>query len=266
MEKCAEVVNDKECASKMESLYTKLSSDFENIFWSDDKNAYLHNRNNGVVSNVVTRYTNMFSILFNTIDKDKKNKIKESVLLNDSILKITTPYMKFYELAALCELGEQKKVLDFVKKYWGGMLALGATTTWEAYDPLISREKQYEMYGRPFGKSLCHAWGANPVYLFGRYYLGVQPTTPGYNTFLIEPNLGGLKWIEGTVPTPKGNIFVSMNSNHIIIKNDENIGGILKFTSKRKPKINRGELINAMNNQYILKINNVNTTYEITYY
>jgi len=26
------------------------------------------------------------------------------------------------------------------------------------------------MYGRKYGKSLCHAWGAAPLYLLGRYY------------------------------------------------------------------------------------------------
>lgn len=41
------------------------------------------------------------------------------------------------------------------------------------------------MYGRKFGKSLCHAWGASPIYLLGKYYLGIKPTSAGYATYLV---------------------------------------------------------------------------------
>jgi hypothetical protein len=114
----------------------------------------------------------MFAIFFNYLDDAKKQGIKNHVLLNDKIQKITTPYMRFYELEALCALGEQKFVLDEMKSYWGGMLKLGATSFWEEYNPTKSGAEHYAMYGRPFGKSLCHAWGASPIYLLGKYYLG----------------------------------------------------------------------------------------------
>ena len=73
----------------------------------------------------------------------------------------------------------------------------------------------YAMFLRPrrFGKSLCHAWGASPVYLLGRYYLGVTPTSPGFKTYDVKPNLGGLDWIEGDVPTPWGRIHVYADKN-----------------------------------------------------
>jgi hypothetical protein len=65
--------------------------------------------------------------------------------------------------------------------------------------------------------SLCHAWGASPLYLLGRYYLGVKPTAPGYRQFVIEPQLGGLAWIEGSVPTPRGDIQVAVTEKRIKI-------------------------------------------------
>ena len=54
---------------------------------------------------------------------------------------------------------------------------------------------------RRFGKSLCHAWGASPVYLLGRYFLGVVPTSPGFATYDVKPNLGGLDWYMATLVT-----------------------------------------------------------------
>jgi hypothetical protein len=80
------------------------------------------------------------------------------------------------------------------------------------------------MYGRPYGKSLCHAWGASPVYLLGKYYLGVRPTKPGYEEFEIHPSLGGLEWMEGDVPTPHGMIHVYMDRNTIKIRATEGRG------------------------------------------
>lgn len=56
------------------------------------------------------------------------------------------------------------------------MLDLGATTVWEEYNPNLSGAQHYEMYGNKYGKSLCHAWGVSPIYLLGKYYLGVTPT------------------------------------------------------------------------------------------
>jgi alpha-L-rhamnosidase len=125
-------------------------------------------------------------------------------------------------------------VLKQIKDYWGGMLKLGATTFWEEYNPAKSGAEHYAMYGRPYGKSLCHAWGASPIYLLGKYYLGVKPTSPGYKDYIIEPNLGSLQWMEGSVPTPNGDIKVYCNTKQIRVSADEG-NGILRFKSKTVP-------------------------------
>jgi alpha-L-rhamnosidase len=239
MSKCSALVNDKEAQDKYGKLSGVLKKKFTNTFWSEDRNAFLHTRINGVLSQNVTRYTNMFAILFDYVGDDKKQLISRNVLLNDTILKITTPYMKFYELAALCEINEKEKVLQFVRDYWGSMLKLGATTVWEAYDPSQKGDENYAMYGRPFGKSLCHAWGANPVYLFGKYLLGVKPLAPGYAKYLVEPSLAGLEWIKGRVPTPNGNIEVYADRKIMKIKTVAG-EGILRLHSKKTPVAEKG--------------------------
>ncbi len=91
------------------------------------------------------------------------------------------------------------------------------------------------MYGRPFGKSLCHGWGASPIYLLGKYYLGVKPTSPGYQTFNVEPCLGDLQWMEGDVhtPTPEGKIHLYCSAKEIKVKADQGTG-TLRFGSLTK--------------------------------
>jgi len=205
----------------------------------------------------------MFAIFFDYFDEPQKQEVKQHVLLNDSIQKITTPYMRFYELEALCAMGEQSYVLKEMKNYWGGMLNLGATSFWEEYDPSKKGADHYAMYGRKFGKSLCHAWGASPIYLLGKYYLGVKPTSPGYSTYSIEPNLGGLKWMQGAVPTPAGNIEINCSEKEIKVKGAAGTG-TLKFKSKSQPVCKQGTIEKKGVDEYFMQIEK-DKTYTISY-
>jgi alpha-L-rhamnosidase len=234
MSLCADIANDKSNAAEYKKLATDIKAKVFSIYWNDQKHALVHSRVEGKQTENVTRYANMFGIFFNYFTEEQKQAVKQHVLLNDSIQKITTPYMRFYELEALCAMGEQSYVLKEMKSYWGGMLNLGATSFWEEYNPDKKGTEHLAMYGRKFGKSLCHAWGASPIYLLGKYYLGVSPTRPGYETYTIQPQLGGLQWIQGKVPTPNGDIEVYCSSKQIKIKAGTGIG-TLKIKSKIKP-------------------------------
>ncbi|MCR1856078.1 alpha-rhamnosidase, partial [Phocaeicola vulgatus] len=232
---CAGLAGNTADKTKYEKLASALRSKLEPAFWNEHKQAMVHNRVQGKQSESVTRYANMFSVFFNYLNADKQQTIKHTVLQNDSILKITTPYMRFYELEALCALGEQESVMKEMKAYWGGMLKEGATSFWEKYNPEETGTRHLAMYGRPYGKSLCHAWGASPIYLLGKYYLGVKPTKPGYEEYSVTPCLGGLKWMEGTVPTPYGNIHIYMDKKEIRIKSDGG-KGVLNIPTRKGMK------------------------------
>jgi hypothetical protein len=231
---CAGIAGDTTSQSQYGALAAQLKQQVFSLYWNPAKQALVHSRIDGRQTDNVTRYSNMFSIFFGYFTDAQQQAVKRSVLLNDSIQQITTPYMRFYELEALCALGEQAYVLKEIRNYWGGMLKLGATSFWEEYNPAKKGQEHLAMYGRKFGKSLCHAWGASPLYLLGKYYLGVQPTSPGYATYSIRPDLGGLKWMEGKVPTPRGDISIYCSTNKIKIGTAEGIGS-LRIKSKTKP-------------------------------
>jgi hypothetical protein len=233
---CARIVNNDEDVSYYNFVANTTRKKLFDLYWNDKKQALVHSYTDQQTENV-TRYANMFAIFFNYFSEQQKQAVKKSVLLNDSIQKITTPYMQFYELEALCTMGEQKEVLKQMKNYWGGMLSLGATSFWEEYDASKKGAEHYAMYGREFGKSLCHAWGSSPIYLLGKYYLGVKPTSPGYATYSIEPNLGGLEWMQGKVPTPSGEISLYVSTKQIKITGASG-KGLLQFQSKLAPKGN----------------------------
>ena len=197
------------------------------LFWSEQHHAFLHAIEDGELNKQITKFPNMFAILYNFVSEKEKKQIMQSVMLNKDIPSITTPYMRFYELAALCEMGLQKEVLSEIKAYWGGMLREGATSFWEKYNPDEKGRQHLAMYGRPYGKSLCHAWGASPVYLLGKYYLGVKPTKPGYAEYEVCPTLGGLEWMAGEVPTPFGKVSVKMDDRQVSVRSDGGKGTLL---------------------------------------
>ena len=174
-----------------------LARKIDEYFWDEEKGAYIDSFASGRRN--VTRHANIFALLFGYAG-EKRERILQNVLLNEAVPAIRTPYFKFYELDALCQAGMQQEVLERIRGYWGPMLDGGATTIWEEYSPEEPMEAQYGMYGDKFGKSLCHAWGASPIYLLGRWFLGVAPTSPGYATFEVRPEAAGLDWFEGNAP------------------------------------------------------------------
>ncbi|MGQ7855945.1 alpha-L-rhamnosidase-related protein [Pedobacter sp. WC2501] len=250
---CAKLANDTEGVAKYDKQAKELKSKIFELYWNQNKSALVHSRIDDKQTDNVTRYANMFGIFFDYFTPEQKLAVKKNVLLNNQIAKITTPYMRFYELEALCAMGEQPYVLKEMKNYWGGMLKLGATSFWEEYNPDKKGTEHLAMYGRPFGKSLCHAWGASPIYLLGKYYLGVQPTSPGYESYTIEPNLGGLAWMEGKVPTANGDISVYCSKKEIKVSSTTGIGK-LKIKSKNKPVVKDAEVKEVSKGLYEITI------------
>jgi len=149
---------------------------------------------------------------------------------SDTVLKVGGPkdistFYGFYVLQALAKSGDTDTALDFIRTYWGAMLDFGATTFWEDFnlawtnnatriDELVPAGKQ-DLHGdcgaycyQGFRHSFCHGWASGPTAWLSQNVLGVKPLEPGCKRVRIAPQLGNLKWVEGTYPTPLGPIKV----------------------------------------------------------
>lgn len=196
-------------------------------YWNEERGALMHLlRDDGLLDGQLTRYPNIFAVLGGLLDDARRERVVNGVLLDDSVMKLRTPYMRFYELEALCRTGRHRLVLDEMRSYWGGMLDLGATSFWEVYDPAEKGAAHYKMYNRKFGRSLCHSWGASPVYLLGRYFLGVEPVKPGFAEYVVRPNPGGLRRMEGVVPTPLGDVSVKVDGERLEVRGCNGVGKV----------------------------------------
>ena len=187
-------------------------------YWDEEKGALIDSFTSGKRN--VTRHANIFAVLFDFANAAQKEQIRKNVFYNEKVPQITTPYFKFFELDALGEMGDLDAIWETLHSYWGGMLERGAVTFWELFDPRQEGREQYGMYGDPFGKSLCHAWGASPIYLLGKYFLGVRPTSPGYKTYEVKPALQYWDKLDCKVPVGDKTVHIELNDGTLKISED----------------------------------------------
>ncbi|MFI9580550.1 family 78 glycoside hydrolase catalytic domain [Streptomyces sp. NPDC052236] len=107
-------------------------------------------------------------------------------------------------LDALFRLGRADAALALLTSKatnsWLHMLdGLKATIVTEAWDPSLKPNM-----------TLSHAWASAPANAVARHVLGVQVTEAGAAGFLIRPRTGGLNEADGTVPSLRGPVSVSV--------------------------------------------------------
>lgn len=208
-----------------EKTADKLKADINKFYWDEEKGAFIDSYSSGKRN--VTRHANIFAIMYDFATESQLESIVKNVILNDEITQITTPYFKFFELDTMCKIGNKDYVEDMISSYWGGMIELGATSIWETFEPDLSGAEHYGMYNKKYAKSLCHAWGAGPVYLLGRYWLGVYATATGYSNFNVEPYVGGFEYIEGTVPVEGGDVYVYADKDKVTVRSEVDGGTLI---------------------------------------
>lgn len=139
-----------------------------------------------------------------------------------------------YMLNALSMANMHEQALKIISDYWGGMLDMGATTFWEDFniDWMVNSARLDEFtpegmndihgdfgdYCYPsYRHSLCHGWSSGVTSWLTENVLGITVVEPGCKTIKIEPQLGNLKWVEGSFPTPFGVVKVK----HTKLENGE---------------------------------------------
>ena len=72
-----------------------------------------------------------------------------------------TPYMTHFYLEACRVCGDETRLMRHLRRYFGGMIARGADTFWEAYN---EKDPYFSPYGDPLSNSCCHAWSSTPAW------------------------------------------------------------------------------------------------------
>ena len=118
----------------------------------------------------------------------------ETLEPHEGVVLANTFYSHFlYE--ALARHGRFGDALRLIRERYGPMLGKGATTLWESFGPTAS---------------LCHGFSATPTYQLSRRVLGVAPAKPGFAEIAITPDIVGLEFARGSVPSVRGDIAVEL--------------------------------------------------------
>lgn len=81
---------------------------------------------------------------------------------------------------------------------WSAMLNQGATITKEAWDDLKE------------GLDWNHSWATIPLHIIPSGVFGVQPTSPGFASFSVNPQIAFLEYASIKIPTVKGTIYIDI--------------------------------------------------------
>lgn len=150
--------------------------------------------------------------------------VNSNVLAREPLSGLSTFY-GYYVLQARAAAGDYEGSLDVIRRYWGAMIDLGATSFWEDFDlswsvnagridelPIAGKRDVHRDYGdycyKGLRHSLCHGWAAGPTAWLSEHVLGVKALEPGCRKVSIRPMLCDLQWVEGAYPTPHGPIQV----------------------------------------------------------
>ncbi len=202
----AERMGDNDRANYWENKSGILKENLYKKVWDPEKEAWFSGRS---TVGDYTRHPNFLAIVSGITPIDKSKGIM-ALLGDKSIKPVGTPYMAGFEMMALAQMGNIDYALNSISDYWGGMMKKGATSFWEAYDENQQDASQYAFYGRPYAKSLNHAWSSGPAAILPSQIFGLEPLEDGWKKFAIRPNLGYLKWASANVPTPYGSITIDI--------------------------------------------------------
>jgi len=161
------------------------------------------------------KYANALLALAGLADMQETNERVLQAAPFDGI----SPVSGYTVLQARAMAGDIEGGLDLIRAYWGGMLDMGATSFWEHFDLAwkdtfgnideIAPSGKQDFQTRTgederFVLDLCYSASAGPTAWLTEHVLGLKPVAPGCDAVMVNPNLAGLDWAEGALPTPHG--------------------------------------------------------------
>lgn len=143
--------------------YENARTAAETILYDKGKQRFINAKDNFQYS----VHSAVWMILGGVVTGTCAEEILFHALQSADSVKPFTPYMHHYVLEAMEKLGLTDEIRAYIKKYWGGMVADGADTFYEAYVP---EDPEFSPYGDRKINSMCHAWSCTPAYFIRKYF------------------------------------------------------------------------------------------------
>jgi hypothetical protein len=152
----------------------------------------------GESSTHASLHGNMLPLAFDLVPEDHVKTVTDFIKTRGMACSV---YGAQYLLEGLYKYGEAQYASDLITetesdRSWWNMIQVGSTMAMEAWDVKYKPNTDWN-----------HAWGTAPLNTISRYMWGIKPTTAGYKTAEIKPNLGDLTFTKIKVPTKRGAIY-----------------------------------------------------------
>ncbi len=181
----------------------RLAKAIESGFWDERRDCLADNILKGGISKLSRNAAaNSWALLFSDLDGRKKKAAMSKVVeiirgfSPEKEFETVSPYGAFYLLGALYKHGIEDEAERCMKAIYRPMIENPTGTIWEHCNPT---------------KSLTHAWSTAPNFYLSTRALGVRmgfPENEGLDSILIAPQSESLKWAEGMLPHPLGEVEV----------------------------------------------------------
>lgn len=152
-----------------------------------------------------------------------------------------SPYASGYHLKAAFHANDSNTARHLLHTVWGPMSdpnrANYTGCMWETLD----------IDGTPGlgdSTSLCHAWSSGPTADLSQYVLGIQPVSPGFGEWKVQPQTLGLDWAKGEYPVPQGKIkahwrFDGSDLLHMDVTAPEGTNGTVHLPSSLRKALSK---------------------------
>lgn len=193
MKKFAEITNHQDDVKYYDQKVTKLFQNYNNQF-VDPSTGLMKD---GDTTSHSSFHANFFALCFGLVMDEHKEKVKSFLKSKGMACSV---YGSQFFMDALYNEDMGDYALEMLTKKdergWYHMIEVGAGMTMEAWDLKFKPNLDWN-----------HAWGAAPSNLIAFRLMGIQPSSPGFTTASIKPEMGTLTLAEIRVPTALGTIY-----------------------------------------------------------
>lgn len=202
----ARLLGKPEDAARYERWAAETAAMIREKFWDPGKGNFFDGIKEGKYLETRFPGSSTYPSLWGITTTEQDTRLKE--YFADALINIgppvnrkqlTTPYGGFYALASLYRHGNAALAEEFIRRNWGKMVLEANDLTWEDFN-------------RNDHSTMSHAWSASPTYFLSSEALGVNlgfPLQLNPDTVYILPQSETLQWAKGTVPHPRGAVWVS---------------------------------------------------------
>ncbi len=198
----ADAIGDGMAAASRRQQATGIKQQVNKLLFVPAEHRYLANLSVGATA-PSSPLAQAYALAFDLVPESEESKVADSLLAHlssDPASPNVETYGMFWVLEALGHAGRATDALSIVKRNYGRMLDLGATTWWETF-------RANERYSA----SLSHGWSGGPTWFLSTYLLGARRT--GFDTWIVKPSFQAARRAQGRLPLGEGDLGVEWNQS-----------------------------------------------------